>query len=246
MSDTAALGELVERFLALRREGRAPDARAFAAAHPGLVDLPRLLALADEMEGLTRPCAPAPLPDLAGTDFRIIRRIARGGMGEVFEAEQLSLGRRVAVKVLAPSLLRDAEARRRFENEARLIARLRHPNIIEVYGAGATDRCVFYVMALITGESLAHHPPNDLRALAKIGLQTAQALAYAHANGILHRDVKPANLLLDANGDVHVSDFGIAAALRDGEALRESAEAQLGTLRYMAPERTPLASPCAS
>ena len=76
MSDTAALGELVERFLALRREGRAPDARAFAAAHPGLVDLPRLLALADEMERLTRPCAPAPLPDLAGTDFRIIRRIA--------------------------------------------------------------------------------------------------------------------------------------------------------------------------
>ena len=237
MSDTAVLGELVERFLALRREGRAPDARAFAAAHPGHPDLSRLLALADEMEGLTRPCAPAPLPDLAGTDFRLIRRIARGGMGEVFEAEQLSLGRRVAVKVLAPSLLRDAEARRRFENEARLIARLRHPNIIEVYGAGATDRCVFYVMALITGESLAHHPPNDLRALAKIGLQTAQALAYAHANGILHRDIKPANLLLDANGDVHVSDFGIAAALRDGEVLRESAEAQLGTLRYMAPER---------
>ena len=237
MSDTAALGELVERFLALRREGRAPNARAFAAAHPGHEDLPRLLALADEMEGLTRPCAPAPLPDLAGTDFRIIRRIARGGMGEVFEAEQLSLGRRVAVKVLAPSLLRDAEARRRFENEACLIARLRHPNIIEVYGAGATDRCVFYAMALITGESLAHHPPNDLRALAKIGLQTAQALAYAHANGILHRDVKPANLLLDAEGDVHVSDFGIAAALRDGEALRESAETQLGTLRYMAPER---------
>lgn len=75
------------------------------------------------------------------------------------------------------------------------------------------------------------------RALAKIGLQTAQALAYAHANGILHRDVKPANLLLDANGDVHVSDFGIAAALQGGEALQESAEAQLGTLRYMAPER---------
>lgn len=237
MSDTAALGELVERFLALRREGRVPDARAFAAAHPGHPDLPRLLALADEMEGLTRPCAPAPLPDLAGTGFRLIRRIARGDMGEVFEAEQLSLGRRVAVKVLAPSLLRDAEARRRFENEARLIARLRHPNIIEVYGADATDRCVFYVMALITGESLAHHPPKDLRALAKIGLQTAQALAYAHANGILHRDVKPANLLLDANGDVHVSDFGIAAALQGGEALQESAEAQLGTLRYMAPER---------
>lgn len=237
MSDTAALGELIERFQTLRREGRAPDARAFAAAHSEHADLPRLLALADEMDGLTRPCAPEPLPDLAGTDFRLIRRIARGGMGEVFEAKQLSLGRRVAVKVLAPSLLRDAEARRRFENEARLIARLRHPNIIEVYGAGATAACVFYAMALISSESLTRHPPKDLRAIAKIGLQTAQALAYAHANGILHRDIKPANLLLDAEGEVHVSDFGIAAALRDGEALQESPEAQLGTLRYMAPER---------
>lgn len=237
MSDEAALAELVERFLALRREGKASSPQTFAAEHPEFADLARLLTLATEMEGLTQPCAPESLPDLSGTDFRLIHRIARGGMGEVFEAEQLSLGRRVAVKVLAPTLLRDPEARRRFENEARLIARLRHPNIIEVYGAGSTPDCAFYAMALVEGESLAHASPKDLRTIAKIGLQTAQALAYAHANGVLHRDIKPANLLLDAEGNVHVSDFGIAAALRIGPSLTEPGETRLGTLRYMAPER---------
>ena len=237
MTDEAALAELVERFLTLRRAGKAPTPQTFAAAHPGFAELPRLLMLATEMEGLTQPCAPDPLPDLSGTDFRLIRRIARGGMGEVFEAEQRSLGRRVAVKILAPALLRNPEARRRFENEARLIARLRHPNIIEVYGAGSTPACAFYAMALVEGESLGHSPPKDLRAIAKIGLQTAQALAYAHANGVLHRDVKPANLLLDAEGNVHVSDFGIAAALRIAPSITDPGETRLGTLRYMAPER---------
>lgn len=237
MSDEAALADLVERFLALRREGKVPSPQTFAAEHPEFAELPRLLTLATEMEGLTQPSAPEPLPNLSGTDFRLIRRIARGGMGEVFEAEQLSLGRRVAVKVLAPTLLQDSEARRRFENEARLIARLRHPNIIEVYGAGSTPDCVFYAMALVEGESLAHCPPKELRAIAKIGLQTALALAYAHANGVLHRDIKPANLLLDAEGNVHVSDFGIAAALRIAPSLTEPGETRLGTLRYMAPER---------
>lgn len=237
MTDEGTLADVVERFLALRREGRQPDPQTFAAAYPECEELPRLLALAIEMEGLTRRCASESLPDLSGTDFRIVRRLARGGMSEVFEAEQLSLGRKVAVKVLAPSLLRDSEVRRRFEDEARLIARLRHPNIIEVYGAGATPSCVFYAMALVEGESLVRRPPRDLRVIAKIGLQTAQALAYAHANGILHRDVKPANLLLDAAGDVHVSDFGIAAALRIGPSITDPTEIRLGTLRYMAPER---------
>lgn len=237
MSDEAALADLVERFLTLRREGKAPSPQTFADEHPEFADLSRLLTLATEMEGLTQPCESEPLPDLSGTDFRLIRRIAHGGMGEVFEAEQLSLGRRVAVKVLAPSLLQDPEARRRFENEACLIARLRHPNIIEVYGAGSTPDCAFYAMALVEGESLAHSPPKDLRAIANIGLQTAQALACAHANGVLHRDIKPANLLLDAEGNVHVSDFGIAAALRIGPSLTDAGETRLGTLRYMAPER---------
>lgn len=237
MSDEAALADLVEHYLALRREGKAPAPQTFAAEHPEFAELSRLLMLATEMEGLTRPSTSAPLPDLSGTDFRLIRRIARGGMGEIFEAEQRSLGRRVAVKVLAPTYLQDPEARQRFENEARLIARLRHPNIIEVYGAGSTPSCLYYAMALIDGEDLPHHPPKDLRVIAKIGLQIAHALAYAHANGILHRDVKPANLLLDAEGNVHIGDFGIAAALRIGPSLSDPTETQLGTLRYMAPER---------
>ena len=226
------LEALVERFLALREQGRAPTPQTFASDYPEhAAELTRLLELVVEMEGLTAKAAPPPLPELADSDFRLIRSIAAGGMGEVFEAEQVSLGRRVAVKVLSPTLLRSAEERRRFEHEARVIAQLRHPHIVQILSATCTPACCHYAMELVE-----QGPPprsGDLRAIARLGHQAAEALSYAHRRGILHCDIKPANILIDRAGEAHLSDFGLAFALRESPHLPDRT---LGTVRYMAPE----------
>lgn len=229
-----------ERLLGRIRAGEAISQEDLARDFPGhAAELGRLLPLMLELEGLgaRRPPAGAPPPELPGTDFRLLRRIAVGGMGEVFEAEQRSLGRRVSVKLLAPDLLRDAAQRERFEAEARLIAQLHHPHIIQVLSAGSAAGRAWYAMELVEGERLDRCAFRDAREIARVALQAAQALAYAHRHGILHRDVKPANLLLDAARDVHVGDFGLAVALRGAETSVERGQALLGTLRYMAPER---------
>lgn len=209
-----------ERLLGRIRAGEAISQEDLARDFPGhAAELGRLLPLMLELEGLgaRRPPAGAPPPELPGTDFRLLRRIAVGGMGEVFEAEQRSLGRRVAVKLLAPDLLRDAAQRERFEAEARLIAQLHHPHIIQVLSAGSAAGRAWYAMELVEGERLDRCAFRDAREIARVALQAAQALAYAHRHGILHRDVKPANLLLDAARDVRVGDFGLAVALRGAE-----------------------------
>ncbi|MBR4417216.1 MAG: protein kinase, partial [Victivallales bacterium] len=174
------------------------------------------------------------LPD---SDYRLIRKIGSGGMGDVFEAIQISLNRPVAVKLLNSSLLINAEQRAQFENEAKVIAMLHHPNIVKIYSAGCSEERCYYAMELIDGDGLDHRRFDDLRELARIGLQAASALAYAHGCGILHRDVKPANLLLDKQGNVHISDFGIAFILNGNEPVMETGSHRSGTLRYMAPER---------
>lgn len=227
-----SLEELVERFLSLREQGRAPTPQAFAADYPEhAVELTRLLELTVAMEGLKAEVVPPPMPELADSDFRLIRSIAAGGMGEVFEAEQTSLGRRVAVKVLSPTLLRSIEERRRFANEAHVIAQLRHPHIVQILSATCTPTCCYYAMELV--EQGPSPRPGDLRTIARLGFQAAEALAYAHRRGILHCDIKPANILVDCAGEVHISDFGLAFALRESPHLLDRT---LGTVRYMAPE----------
>ncbi len=171
---------------------------------------------------------------MGNTDYRLIRKIGAGGMGEVFEATQVSLDRKVAVKVLSPSLTSDPAQREQFENEARVIAMLHHPNIVKIYNAGVcADRC-YYAMELIDGKGLDRFRSSAPREIARLGLQAARALAYAHGCGVLHCDVKPANLLLDTHGEIHIGDFGLAFVLKDGTGDKSSMS---GTLRYMAPER---------
>ncbi len=168
-------------------------------------------------------------------DFRIISEIGRGGMGVIYEAEQLSLKRRVALKVLTVSSTESSKQRERFQREAEAIARLHHTNIVPVYGSGAQDGVHYFAMQLIDGKPLSEPPDLSYAEIARIGLQAASALAYAHAHGVLHRDVKPSNLLLDKSGDVWVTDFGLAKLSDVGE-LTQTGDI-MGTLKYMAPEQ---------
>lgn len=235
---------LVDLYLDRCHLGDAPDIAAFAAAHPEhAAELLETLPLLDDLETIgdaargRSAAAVAELPELPGSDFRLLRKIGGGGMGVVFEARQISLDRRVAVKLLAPSLVSNAARRGQFEREARLVATLRHPGIVKVIAAGQSAGTCYYAMELVDGERLDRHAFADLRALADVGLQAARALAYAHAQQVMHRDIKPSNLLLDRHGAVHIADFGLACALEDGRDAIDRPGAQNGTLRYMPAER---------
>ncbi len=254
-------------------------------------------------------------------DYRILREVGRGGMGIVYEAEQVSLGRHVALKVLPSPQLLDPRQLGRFQREAKAAARLHHTNIVPVYGVGEANGLHYYVMQFIQGQGLdqvlkelrrlrptrptiaaktehdehprertqaqeasavaqalltgqfafpaeaapagdAAHPaeagltgstagplPGPLdsgiradsgrpywQSVARVGIQVAEALAYAHHQGTLHRDIKPSNLLVDTQGIVWITDFGLAKAMEDHENLTHTGDL-VGTLRYMAPER---------
>jgi serine/threonine protein kinase len=340
MSDPASKSDLVfvlaEEFLEKYRRGERPTVKEYVDRHPELADrirevFPAIamvenIALANESvvgenTGPGEPLA-AMVPNLGQLgDFRIIREVGRGGMGVVYEAEQVSLGRQVALKVLPQQALAGSSNLQRFRLEARAAARLQHTNIVPVFGVGEQDGLHYYAMQFIAGEGLdvvfarlragasseptvtlsaIHGSPrgqfpaaneaggsdsaggpsagtgpvvgsrstgreylviardplpevsasNSLsalefpgnraetsyyRSIARMGLEVTLALAYAHSQGILHRDIKPSNLLLDAQGTVWVTDFGLAKA-EGTDALTNTGDL-VGTLRYMAPER---------
>ncbi|WP_437221841.1 serine/threonine protein kinase [Planctomicrobium sp. SH661] len=232
----------------------------------------------------------APLPEGKPLgDFQLVREIGRGGMGVVYEAVQLSLSRKVAVKVLPFAAALDARQLQRFRNEAQAAASLHHPHIVPVYGVGCERGVHFYVMQLIEGQNLASfisrlqeeaevHPATVFdsssaaglaepqtpvkrelpaetgqvfsaelttqrvhrkgiyyRTVAEMIVQAADALDYAHSLGIVHRDVKPANIIVDDGGKVWVADFGLAQIQTD-QTLTHTGDL-LGTLRYMSPEQ---------
>ena len=178
-------------------------------------------------------------PDLAerlqtalGTGFRIEHELAGGGMSRVFVAEEVRLGRRVVVKVLPPEL-RAGLSIERFHRETRLAASLRHPHIVPLLVAGeSADGLVYFTMPLIAGESLQRRLEREgrlpLADVVAIVREVADALAYAHANGVVHRDVKPANVLIDG-GHVVVADFGVAKALALAAGEREHPDHPTGT-----------------
>ena len=244
------LALLVEEYLEVLRAGKAPALEEFVAAHPEHADdLNDLLKSMVDMEALSvsnhssAAVSMARYPDTLG-GYRLIERIGAGGMGTVFRAMQESLHREVAVKILSPAWNADSRHCEAFENESRVIAGLHHTNIVEVFGAGQEGDYRYYVMSLVNGQGITPstirkaHPgvPYEV-AVAKVGLQAAQALAYAHSCGVLHRDVKPGNLLLDADGVLRVGDFGLATILNNGEAAPLVTQSHDGTLRYMPPER---------
>ncbi len=357
------LTRLADEFAARYRIGERPPLQEYIDRYPELADdirelFPAMVEIEQVREdhqeaGEQGAAPPASALEQLG-DFRILREVGKGGMGIVYEAEQVSLGRHVALKVLPRSMLLDARAKRRFEREAKSAARLHHTNIVPVFGVGEQDGLPYYVMQFIQGLGLdavleelknlhlgatktgtvlggglrlsrnvgpaAHHPgsekplpcgeltaahvarslltgafepatdePNQdhvgedrpvatvdtaprppaaplsvsdsftlssssvvlptrgrdgsksrqrkasyWQSVASIGAQVAEALEYAHKQGVLHRDIKPSNLLLDTQGTVWVADFGLAKA-DDQQNLTHTCDI-LGTLRYMPPE----------
>jgi WD40 repeat protein len=343
------LTRLADEFAARYRRGECPSLAEYVERYPhlaadirevfpALVEVEQVKEDHHEAAGAT-PAPTAPALQQLG-DFRIVREVGAGGMGVVYEAEQVSLGRHVALKVLPRSLLPDDRAKRRFEREAKAAAKLHHTNIVPVFGVGEQDGLPYYVMQFIQGlgldavldelirtrdgrapadgaprgghEEVAvadlarslrdgqfeavrhadadphaeapaegtvdHRPaafagpaapappgagrladasspssasivlpgqsgagrasksrqPTYWQSVARIGVQVAEALEYAHRQGVLHRDIKPSNLLLDTRGTVWVTDFGLAKA-DDQQNLTHTGDI-LGTLRYMPPE----------
>ncbi|MBC7461674.1 MAG: serine/threonine protein kinase [Thermoleophilia bacterium] len=176
-----------------------------------------------------------------GARYRIVRLVGEGGMARVLEAHDEVLDRRVAVKVLRERFAADEQFAERFWREARAVARLNHPNIVQVYDSSrADDGPAYIVMELMHGPALqelvdrAGLVPGQ-RAVELV-TQAARGLAHAHERGIVHRDVKPQNLLFDARGVLKVADFGIARSVDAGDTLTEAGSI-VGTARYLAPEQ---------
>ncbi|MGB9469714.1 MAG: serine/threonine-protein kinase, partial [Candidatus Acidiferrum sp.] len=182
-------------------------------------------------------------------------------MGVVYEAKDTRLGRHVALKFLPPEMAGDRQALDRFQREARAASALNHPNICTIYDVGEAQDQPFIAMELLEGQTLKHRingSPVDVGLVLDVGIQVADALAAAHAKGIIHRDIKPANIFLTARGQAKVLDFGLAKvepmARSDGETVNEAARgmgntqgatqaeltspgSSIGTIAYMSPEQ---------
>jgi len=176
---------------------------------------------------------------LAGGRYVLQRPLGRGGMAVVMLGRDTALDRGVAVKLLADGVRGDRELRERFLREGRFAAQLSHPNVVAVYDTGEEDGQPYIVMEYVDGVSLAEevHRRGPLPAdeVAELGRQASAGLAHAHGRGLVHRDVKPQNLLLDRGGTLKVADFGIARA-GDVSGTLTQAGTLLGTAAYMAPE----------
>ncbi|QDT11993.1 serine/threonine-protein kinase [Planctomycetes bacterium K23_9] len=239
---------LASDFVARYRNGDRPTVEEYASRHPDLSEaIQRVfpLVLSVEKVKIDQQSESDGSATLAGRmlerldDFRLVREIGRGGMGIVYEAEQESLGRRVAIKVLPKQSLLDDNALQSFEREARTAAAMHHSNIVPIFGTGKSEGTHYLVMQLVRGESLDRRittegPSYDCRVAAEIASQISDGLAYAHGNGVLHRDVKPANILIDEDGVAQLTDFGLARNTRDDPTMTQALS---GSPRYMAPER---------
>jgi serine/threonine protein kinase len=291
----AMVGQIADEFTQRLNRGEQPSIEEYAARHPEIADLLRQLLPAlrlirrPDVEAAVVGASREPrLPALLG-DFRLVREVGRGGMGIVYEAEQLSLkNRRVALKILPFAAALDSRRLQRFKHEAQAAANLHHAHIVPVHGVGCADGVHYYAMQFIDGytvEAVLHElrridargerPNSDpevtptilypegmpsvsttgtllasavsltgegpvrspayYRRVAQLGIDVAEALEHAHQQNVIHRDIKPGNLLLDARGHVWVADFGVAL-VRDDTRLTLPQE-RIGTLRYMSPEQ---------
>jgi WD40 repeat protein len=259
----ARLDDVIAAYLEAVEAGQSPDRGAWLARHPDLAgDLEQFFANHDRMarageplravaaveppsaEEATLPPAATPADRSLGRvryfgDYELLEEIARGGMGVVYRARQVSLNREVALKMILAGQLASEDDVRRFQTEAEAAAGLDHPNIVPIHEVGEHDGQHYFSMKLVSGGSLAGRIPElrkDPRAVARLLATVARAVHHAHQRGILHRDLKPSNVLLDANSEPHVTDFGLAKRTTGGAGLTQS-NAIVGTPSYMAPEQ---------
>jgi putative two-component system response regulator len=170
--------------------------------------------------------------------YRVMERLGRGGMAAVYRAYHPALDRYVAIKVLPDFFADEPDYRERFQQEARSVARLKHPNILEVFDFGYQDGTAYLVLELVEGGTLADRvgKPMELEQVVRLIEQVASALDHAHANGVLHRDIKPSNILIHSDGTPVLADFGLARMVGQLHRLTSSGTV-MGTPEYMSPEQ---------
>ena len=172
--------------------------------------------------------------------YRIINKIGQGGMATVYKAYQPSMDRNVAIKVLPSQLAESKEFTARFQQEARIIARLEHPHILPVFDFGESDGVTYFVMRYLeagTLKSKMEAGQLSLNEIDRLFTQLAEALGYAHSHGVIHRDLKPANALVDEQGNLFLTDFGIAKLLENASPRLTQTDAIMGTPAYISPEQ---------
>jgi WD40 repeat protein len=252
------LSEVIAGYLEAMKTGKAPDRQDLLARHPNLA--PELAAFFADHDRMRKAAEPAPTgpsepvttssepaageaasldPGRRFGDYELLAQIARGGMGVIFKARQVSLNRPVALKmILAGQLASDTDVQR-FRHEAEAAANLDHPHIVPIYEVGEHHGQQYFSMKLIEGDSLGQAKDRfrgDPRATARLLATVAHAVHHAHQRGLLHRDLKPGNVLLDNSGAPHVTDFGLARRV-DGDRGLTQTGAVVGTPGYMAPEQ---------
>lgn len=172
-------------------------------------------------------------------DYELLEGIAQGGMGAIYKARQIKLNRTVALKTILAGRLAGEDQMKRFRAEAEAVANLDHPNIVPIYEVGDHDDQLFFSMRYVEGGSLDEHMKRfnaDAHASAILMVKVARAIHFAHQHGILHRDLKPDNILLDAQGEPHITDFGLAKRVDAGENITVTGEI-IGTPNYISPEQ---------
>jgi serine/threonine-protein kinase len=221
------------------------DARATLNDHPRPAETPSAGPVSEAMAARLAPSDPAVV---LGTPYRLVKKLGEGASGVVWEAEHVELGKRVALKILAPEHTASPQALERFRREARAVARLSHPNLVQILDFGKSlDGRAYLAMDLLVGTTLDDKlkgGPTGWREAIALGVAASRALSAAHAAGLVHRDIKPQNLMITDAGEVKLLDFGVAMALTEGSDRKPTEKekalrgfAIFGTPEYMAPEQ---------